>query len=59
MKEAILQELKKAGAEGVAIKDLSNKLGVKYKNLYIWFVTTGKRTPGVEKAGPARYRLAA
>ncbi len=57
LKTRILEELKKGGTAGVTIKDLSDKLGVKYKNLYIWFVTTGKRIPGIEKAGPACYRI--
>ena len=57
LKERILDVLTKAGESGITIKDLSDELGVKYKNLYIWFVTTGKRISGIEKAGPARYRL--
>ena len=59
LKEQILNALKAAGAEGITIKDLSEKLNVKYKNLYIWFVTTGKRVAGLRKVAPARYALAA
>lgn len=58
LKENVLAELKKAGSEGISIKDLAEKVGTRYKNLYIWFVTTGKRIPGIEKVGPAQYRLA-
>lgn len=57
LKDQILDILKTAGSEGVTIKDLSDKLNVKYKNLYIWFVTTGKRIEGVQKVSPARYAL--
>lgn len=59
LKNRIVAELKKAGEAGVTIKDLSAKTKTKYKNLYIWFVTTGKRIAGIEKVGPARYRLKA
>lgn len=58
LKARILSELHKAGDEGVTIKELSQVTGTRYKNLYIWFVTTGKRIEGLEKVGPARYRLA-
>ena len=59
LKSQILEELKKAGDAGITIKDLSEKLGAKYKNLYIWFVTTGKRIAGIKKVGPAHYKLQA
>lgn len=57
LKELVLGHLREAGSEGVTIKELSDATGAKYKNLYIWFVTTGKRLGGIEKVGPARYRL--
>ena len=59
LKEQILDALKAAGSAGITIKDLSEKLNVKYKNLYIWFVTTGKRVAGLKKVAPARYALTA
>lgn len=59
MKEQILAELKSAGAEGTTIKDLAAKLKANYKNLYVWFVTTGKSIPGLTKVGPAKYKLEA
>lgn len=57
LKAQILATLKAAGSKGITIKDLSEKLNVKYKNLYIWFVTTGKRVAGIRKVAPARYAL--
>lgn len=57
MKNNILDALKQVGSGGITIKDLADKVGTRYKNLYIWFVTTGKRIPGIEKVGPAKYRL--
>ncbi len=59
LKTQIVAHLTAAGAEGITIKELSERIGTKYKNLYIWFVTTGKRIAGVEKVGPARYRISA
>ena len=59
LKEQILNELKSAGATGITIKDLAAKLNANYKNVYIWFVTTGKRIAGIKKVGPAQYKLEA
>ena len=55
----ILAALKDAGSGGITVADLSNKLGAKYKNIYIWFATTGKKNSSVKKLGPAKYKLAA
>jgi len=59
LKEQILGALKSAGSEGIAIKDLAAKLNANYKNIYIWFVTTGKKIAGIKKVGPAQYKLEA
>ena len=59
LKEQIIGELKKAGSGGITIKDLSDKLGIQYRNVYVWFVTTGKNVSGIKKMGPARYKLEA
>ena len=54
--EDILGALKAAGSKGITVADLSAKLGAKYKNIYIWFATTGKKHP-VKKLAPATYKL--
>lgn len=59
LKQQILDELKQAGSKGITIKDLSEKISANYKNLYVWFVTTGKKIPGIQKVGPAQYKLQA
>jgi transposase-like protein len=59
LKEQIIAELTQAGSQGVTIKDLAEKLKTNYRNLYVWFVTTGKRIPGITKVGPAQYKLEA
>jgi hypothetical protein len=53
----ILGQLKAAGPGGITVRDLADKLGAKYKNVYIWFATTGKKNRGVKKLGPAHYKL--
>jgi hypothetical protein len=54
---SILEELKAAGKGGITVADLAKKLGANYKNIYIWFATTGKKHP-VKKIAPATYSLA-
>lgn len=52
----ILSALKSAGTKGTTVGDLASKLGANYKNIYIWFATTGKKHP-VKKLAPATYSL--
>ena len=56
LKKQIINALKSAGDGGITIKALAAKLNANYKNLYIWFVTTGKRIAEVKKVGPAQYK---
>lgn len=53
----ILDYLKSAGSGGLKIRELAGKLGANYKNIYVWFATTGKKH-GVKRIAPATYRLA-
>ncbi len=53
----IMSELKSAGDAGVKIPELADKFGVKRKNLFIWFATTGRRNPSIKKVGESHYRL--
>jgi len=53
----ILATLQKAGSEGVKVRALADELGVKHRNLYIWFATTGKKNKAIKKVGEAHYRL--
>lgn len=57
LSKRILGELTAAGQKGVNVKDLSAKIGAPYKNIYIWFATTGKKNKGIKKIAPATYRL--
>jgi hypothetical protein len=54
---SIMSELESAGSSGIKIPDLADKLGVKRKNLFIWFATTGRRNAQIKKIGESHYRL--
>ena len=57
LKEKILQALRVARSKGATIHELSDKLGIRNANLYVWFNGTGKNVPGLKKIGTAKYRL--
>jgi hypothetical protein len=57
LSEKVLGELRKAGAKGVSVRDIANRIGANSRNIYIWFATTGKKNAAVKKVGPAQYRL--
>ena len=43
----------------VDLSDLSEKAGTNYRNVAVWFATTGKKNPKIKKVAPATYKLAA
>lgn len=53
----ILSEMEDAGSRGIQVRELADKLGANYKNIHIWFSTTGKKNPKIKKLGRAQYRL--
>jgi hypothetical protein len=57
LKEKIVQALRAAGKKGMTIRELSERLGVRSANLYVWFNGTGKNVRGIRKIGVAKYRL--
>ncbi|MFZ0711105.1 MAG: hypothetical protein WAM53_13785 [Terrimicrobiaceae bacterium] len=57
LKARILAALKSAGDKGVAVKELSAKLGVKNQNVHVWFSSTGKKLGTIQRVGAGRYRL--
>lgn len=59
LKGQIIGLLEKAGPEGMAVKDIAAKLGVKNQNVHVWFSTTGKKVEGLSKVGEARYAIGA
>jgi hypothetical protein len=48
-----------AGSGGITIKELSEKAGTNYRNVAVWFATTGKKNSRIKKLAPATYKLAA
>lgn len=58
LSENILKSLEAAGEKGLTIKDLAAKTGAKYRNIAVWFVTTGKNFPKIKKIAPAHFKLA-
>jgi hypothetical protein len=57
LKARILAALRSAGDKGVAVKELSSKLGVKNQNVHVWFSSTGKKLGTIQRIGAGRYRL--
>ena len=53
LKDRILALLDAAGPEGLRVKDISAKLGVKATNVSVWFSTTGKKL--TTKIEPGRF----
>lgn len=53
----ITDALKSAGSSGITIKDLCAKFKMPYRNVQVWFATTGKKNPAIKKIAPATYRL--
>jgi hypothetical protein len=57
LKAKIIAALRASGRGGMTIRELSDNLGIKPANLYVWFNGTGRKTKGVKKIGPAKYRF--
>jgi hypothetical protein len=56
LKDSILAALQKAGDEGLAVKDLAAALGVKSRNIHVWFSSTGRKVKGLTKVGAGRWK---
>ena len=55
--DGIIATLKAAGPQGVTIKEIAAKLGVGYKNIAVWFATTGRKNTAIRKMAPAKYQI--
>lgn len=53
----IMSALTAAGKNGIKVADLSEKFGVKRRNLFIWFATTGRKNKAIKKVGESHYVL--
>jgi uncharacterized protein YjcR len=56
LKQEILSNLAQAGEKGMSVRELSTKLGMRSQNIHVWFSSTGKKVPGLQKIGEGRYR---
>ena len=54
-KEGIIELLKSAGKDGISVKDVALKLGVKSQRVFVWFSGTGKKVKQIKKTAPAKY----
>jgi len=57
LKEKVLAALKAAGREGLAVRDVAEKIGAKKTAVNVWFYTTGKKVAGLKKIAPGRFAL--
>lgn len=57
LKDRILKALEQAGSEGIVVRDLAKQLKVNPQNIHVWFSSTGKNVPGIQKIGEGRYSL--
>ena len=55
LKETIVELLKGAGKEGLSVKDIAAKTGVKGANIHAWFFTTGKKIKEIQKVGKSTH----
>ncbi len=53
----IVAALKASGPQGITLKALSQTIGQPYRNLQVWFATTGKNNPAIKKIAPATYAI--
>ncbi len=57
IKETILTALQEVGPDGIKVKELSEKVGINSKKLYIWFSNIGKKVAEIERLGPGHFRF--
>ena len=53
----INQSLELAGPGGISVQELAARIGANYRNVHVWFSSTGKKNPLIEKVGRGKYRL--
>jgi hypothetical protein len=54
----ILQMLQQAGETGVSVREISDRIGSHYRNVHVWFSSTGKKNFKIERVSRGVYRLA-
>ena len=57
MKKEIIAALTEAGPLGMRISDLAQKINAKNANVHVWFSSTGKKLPEIERIGAGHFRI--
>jgi transposase-like protein len=55
LKDSVIELVKAAGKSGVTVREIAGELGVHPQRVYVWFNTTAKNVPEIQKLGPATY----
>ncbi len=55
LKERIVGLLEAAGKEGVTVKEVAAKLGVKPQNIHVWFSSTGRKLKEIKRIAPGQF----
>lgn len=53
----ILGALSAAGREGISVQEIAAKIGANYRNIHVWFSSTGKKNPQIVKIGRGKFSL--
>jgi hypothetical protein len=53
----IMQNLDSAGDNGITVQELAGRIGANYRNVHVWFSSTGKKNPLIQKMNRGKYRL--
>lgn len=53
----ILSVLSAAGREGISVQEIASKIGANYRNIHVWFSSTGKKNPQILKIGRGKFSL--
>jgi hypothetical protein len=55
LKAKVIAAIQAAGKNGIHIRELARKIGVKERNLSVWFFSTGKAVKQIKRIKPATY----
>ncbi len=53
----ILELLRGAGSEGISVAQIAAHTGSHYRNIHVWFSSTGKKNPLIQRINRGIYRL--
>ncbi|MGH9352595.1 MAG: hypothetical protein ACRD2G_10600 [Terriglobia bacterium] len=55
LKEKVVSALRSAGKDGLSVKDLADRIGTTYGNIYAFFQSTAKRITTIKKVAPGTF----